>query len=435
MAQPQLYDFEIDPLQSQLATARALRKKGMDEGGGLVSGIYVGNAGSQFMNALAGSAMEDTAHRGLGDVQRRRDAEEQSWMARRPDTMMDQTTPGTPAVTQEFPGADAFGGEGGAPVTAEVSPATLPMTKRVMKPYEQQVQDVQGWAGASPQHSPLGQSMRAAMATQALAAPQKALEREDAQAARKEVLTATIEAKKDAERIRAEDKATEKEKDRLAVIERDKQRAADAANMARLAAGLKPTPQPQIVTSDQGMFTLGRDGKLLPLMGPDGKTLMKPPTAGESKLSAAAQKRVDSRSDLRAKVERAKQMNLENPDAAGWKTLLVPNKLLGRTGTGTEQISRAASGEVAAEKAHELYGAAFTAAEMKRAGKFLPEDGDSTEQLDNKFKNILDILDATETKPIGPAKPATGVGGIPLESGLTPEQEKRRQELKAKHGR
>ena len=85
MAQPQLYDFETDPLQSQLATARALRKKGMDEGGSFTpGGIYVGNAGSQFMNALAGSAMEDTAQRGLGDIQRQRDAEFASTMSQIP---------------------------------------------------------------------------------------------------------------------------------------------------------------------------------------------------------------------------------------------------------------------------------------------------------------------------------------------------------------
>jgi len=63
---------------------------------------------------------------------------------------------------------------------------------------------------------------------------------------------------------------------------------------------------------------------------------------------------------------------------------LVPNIALNRMDpTGT--AARAAIGELSAEKAHEIYGASFTAAERTRADKFIPADGDDlAEYLHNE---------------------------------------------------
>jgi len=437
-----MFDPEMDSITQARLYAKSLRdstQKNIDEGknGRMVGPYWIANddRNDLLKQGMAGG-LEYAGGQAAANLSTQRDAEFKTALANRPDMMMDQTTPGTPAVTQEFPGADAFGGEGSAPVTAEVTPEVLPTTKRVMKPYQQQQQEQIKWATdmAGLKH-PMAQSLAAQGMKEAWDIPEKGMAREELAAARKDQLLLQSREAAERERVRLAEKADQNERDRVASMERVKERAHEAANLARIAAGLKPTPAPEIIKSDQGLFTLGRDGKLLPLMGNDGKQLMPPATATEKKLSVAEQKRETSRSDLRAKLVRAQQMLTENPDAAGWKTLLVPNQLLSRASTQGERMTRGASGELSAEKAHELYGSAFTGMEMKRAGKFLPEDGDSYDTLQDKFTNLLQILDATETKPIGPAKPATGADAIPLENGLTPAQEKRRQELKAKHGR
>ena len=247
MAQPQLYDFETDPFNSQLATARALRKKGMDEGGNYSPhGIWIGNEGSQFMNALAGSAMEHMAQQGLGGIQRGREAEFQAALSRRPDMMMNQEVPGTPAVTQEFPGADAFGGEGSAPVQAEIAPSVLPSTKRVMKPAAQQQQELMDWStGMAGIKHPMAQSLAATGLQGAMDIPEKEMARQAAAEIAKELLK-------------------QKDADRLAQIE--------AARVGR------PVPAPAVhyETNDRGETTAilrHPDGRLeTQKLGPLGKT-------------------------------------------------------------------------------------------------------------------------------------------------------------------
>lgn len=430
MAQPETYDFEVDPLNSQLAMARALRKKGLEDTGGLVSGIYVGDAGSRFMNSLAGSAMESTAHKGLGDVQRRRDEEYRRAIARRPSMMMDEVVPGAPAVTQEFPGADAFGGEGGAPVTVETSPSVLPSTRKVMKPYQQQQQEQMEWAtGMGQLKHPMAQALAAQAMKEAWDIPEKGLIRQEQAEARAHEL----KLRADEARRLAKEKADDKKAADEAAAQREKE---NKEYLLRVAASLRPPKdpqQPKTVETDKGV--LQWNGTAWTPIKVDGVTVLPKATAGEKKLSAAEQKRATSRSDLLAKVERAEQLLGDNPDAAGLKTLM-PNLFLQYVSTPGEMMTRGASGELSAEKAHELYGAAFTAAEMARAGKFLPQDGDSVDTLKVKFQNLKDIIKATETKPVGAAKPAaTGAAGVPLESGLTAAEEKRLAELKAKYGR
>ena len=163
MAQQQYSDWEDQGYDRQLKLAQALRQKGLDTTGEMRGRVYVPkNPWVNFAEGAVGSMLDQNAQEGQRDLQGRRDAEFKTALARRPDMMEDRTTPGTPAVTQEFPGADAFGGEGSAPVTAEVTPEVLPTTKRVMKPAAQRQEELMGWASdmGNIKH-PMAQSLAA----------------------------------------------------------------------------------------------------------------------------------------------------------------------------------------------------------------------------------------------------------------------------------
>lgn len=123
-----------------------------------------------------------------------------------------------------------------------------------------------------------------------------------------------------------------------------------------------------------------------------GQTFAKP----ADKPSSAAEKGMNAAQTLKDKATQAIELLKKNPDAVGWKTL-IPNILLQRThpeGVGT----RMRVGELSAEKSHELYGAAFTTAEMARAGKFLPQDGDDYETTLTKLEGMRDIAAEAEAR-------------------------------------
>jgi hypothetical protein len=123
-----------------------------------------------------------------------------------------------------------------------------------------------------------------------------------------------------------------------------------------------------------------------------GQTFAKP----ADKSSSASEKGVNAAQTLKDKANAAIELLKTNPDAVGWKTL-IPNIFLQRMyPEGT--ASRMRISELAAEKAHELYGAAFTAAEMARAGKFLPQDGDDYETTLTKLQGMRDIAAEAEAR-------------------------------------
>jgi len=279
----QYSDWEDQGYDRQLKLAEALRAKGLNTTGEMRGRIYVPkNPWVNFAEGAVGGILDQNAQEGQRDLQGRRQAEVTDFMGRRPDTTMDQEVPGTPAVTQEFPGNDAFGGEGSAPVTAEISPSVLPSTKRVMKPYEQVVSETQKWMGDAPAH--MGDAPRAAVLAQALAAPEKALER--AEAARQREHDAKQKHLDQLENI----KIREQER-RISAVEAQKEREASELRMKQfiVANRVAPTPPPaQIITTDQGVFERGRDGKLVALQTADGKPLTK--TAPGAKKAEDAKK-------------------------------------------------------------------------------------------------------------------------------------------------
>jgi hypothetical protein len=102
-------------------------------------------------------------------------------------------------------------------------------------------------------------------------------------------------------------------------------------------------------------------------------------------------------------------------------------------------MANAAMAAVSAEKAHELYGAAFTAPERARAAQFLPNSRDTVEMAQTKLKamEILvakklaringkpdpfpdmynNILDATTSvTPAGNKPPAGGAPAAPVKA-------------------
>jgi hypothetical protein len=407
MAQPYM-DDEDEVLARRLKFADELRRQALNTQGQMVGRILVPKSPwENFAQGFASGYMGDRAEMAQRALRQRRQGEMAEFMRRLPPTV------------EDVPSWSPQQLEAGPPEESTVPAAT----RQIPIPYERQVENFQKWAGTAPAH--MGGAPQAAVLAQALAAPQKALEREDAQEQRRvELLIKAREAaqlKREAdERAAAERRVREDEAEARRQLE-NADRKERRESEIRLVASLRPPRESQrdrfqIVTdADGSQVRVNLDtGEKFPL------DMKKPLTGTEKKMSAAEEKRTTARSDLRAKIDRAEKLLVENPDAAGLKTLL-PNLVLQRFNTSGERVANAATSELAAEKAHELYGAAFTAAEIQRAGKFLPAEGDSYETLLDKFHNLREILGATETKSIGAPKPATGIDAIPKEKTIVRE--------------
>lgn len=111
--------------------------------------------------------------------------------------------------------------------------------------------------------------------------------------------------------------------------------------------------------------------------------------------AGAGKKSELARAELASQIDLAEQEVKANPGAFSFIKGMTPDLVLNRVDAkGTTPRSVVAA--LAAEKAHELYGAAFTAAERARANKFLPVDGDNAEILLNKFSGMKKMLQAIE---------------------------------------
>jgi len=366
----QYSDWEDQGYDRQLSLAQALRKKGLDTTGEMRGRIYVPkNPWVNFAEGAVGGILDQNAQEGQRGLQGRRQAEVTDFMGRRPDTMMDQTVPGTPAVTQEFPGADAFGGEGSAPVTAEVTPEVLPMTKRVMKPYEQQIQETQKWMGDAPAH--MGDAPRAAVLAQALASPQKMRELDDAQEARKfEILSKAAEARKTKEEADARAKEAKREADeRHATLEKTLK-----------AMGLNKPPAIQFIQTvdEKGNPVI----KGVPKVG--GAVHPSQPSAAERKDKKAGK-------DLAGEVDYAISIVDDNADAFGIKTF-VPDFILDPLSKDGEVKVRAVVGALKSAKIKDMSGTAVSAHEQERLNEFLPAKGDQPRVVKIKLQNYKDEL-------------------------------------------
>lgn len=120
---------------------------------------------------------------------------------------------------------------------------------------------------------------------------------------------------------------------------------------------------------------------------------------------------------LMSKVDSALKELEANPNAVGWKTL-VPSVLLQRASP-EGVTARLKVGELGAEKAHELYGAAFSQSEQKRADAFIPAAGDDYPTVVKKLQGMKALAEEANKRHskgssprasthLGTFNPATG---------------------------
>ena len=315
---------EDEGIRDQLAIANALRKKGLETGGQMVGNIYVGkNPWANFLEAAVGSGMAEYQRGQHAGLQESRKAQREQFLSQMPSATESREQMGPVQEGQEFlPNVDA--------------PKPLRQYGDEMRRYGMQGLNIPGMEGIG---------MRAIQ--QAMEMPDKEAALQEQRAARQhELLIKAQEA-----RALAEAKAE-------AELKRDRERAEDRKDLAR----------PTVIATDQGFYTVNRDGKTtVPLTNEKGEPLMKAPNAG-GKGGAPVEKAKQQTSDLLDKISMAEQ-GLSH--ASGFGTIVPAGIRQAYTSENTK-IADASIAALSAEKAHELYGAAFTAAEQSRAAQFLP---------------------------------------------------------------
>jgi hypothetical protein len=128
----------------------------------------------------------------------------------------------------------------------------------------------------------------------------------------------------------------------------------------------------------------------LAVIGPNGRPIRL--GGGASRATAGGSKMDAADAELLAMADRANKA-ADNKDAFGLKTYL-PNAILQRAPgqTDAKLAARRDVAELAAEKAHALYGAAFSVTEQERANNFLPAQGDLPEMIKVKTQGMLDLV-------------------------------------------
>jgi len=345
-------DYQDEAFKQQLDYAAALRKAAMSPQVEMRGNIAVKKSPWETLGQSLASGWEETqAQRGQQELQQRRDAEDQAWLANKP-----ATTEQVPMI----PDPGTLSAEEQAQVKA-----LTPADREVPIPYERQATQVQDWATKAPSRSALGQSMRAASAAQILASPQKAVEREDAQEQRRfEVLTKAEEARKLA-----------KQQDAAAAVEKDKDRVL-RRSLAELTAVVK----------------MGQPGPSVVIQVPDGKggfnTQIVPKTPGAvypGAPTAAERKEAKAGKDLAGQVDEAIRIAEGSPEAFGLKTF-VPGFILDRFSKDGEIDARAVVGSLKSAKIKDMSGTAVSAHEQDRLNEFLPAKGDQPKTVGIKLE-------------------------------------------------
>ncbi len=213
-------------------------------------------------------------------------------------------------------------------------------------------------------------------------------EQELAREAKKAELQAKID---DAKASREERLAAQREMQALNAKARE--------DMIRLTASLRTPPQqpqPQIVTTPEGVFQVDRSGKTMPLATPDGTPLSGKPAQppGKALPVSAAGKLMENNQNLR-RAEQALAL-MEGKDvggakgdaeATGWKGY-VPDAILQRADKkGID--ARAAIGDLGSLVIHDRSGAAVTAAEFPRLRPFIPQSTDDPATVKKKLNRFV----------------------------------------------
>jgi hypothetical protein len=385
-----LYDPEQERIKSSILMAQALRKQGLEPesegkmlaGFGNQAPVYVSNTQNNqlpFLRQALGQYQEGQAMDKMQALMNARQNEEDAFLAARPSETINKTvTAANPALGTEYETGNFD------------LPSTVEQTIQVPKPYQTLAQETRDWTSKAPRYSPLGGALKLRGMEQAINAPEKMFEREEAAKLRAEAAAEAAKVRTADQQVRLEAaKELQRQRDEAA-----KERAQEAHALRLSIAGLAKSGQNANADIQREIL----EEKLAALKAKN--------TAGP-KLSAAEEKRKAARDDLTAKLTNVRSLLEANPDAVGLKTM-VPDIALQRMSNSGERMTRAALAEMAAEKAHALYGAAFTTAEQKRANQFLPASGDSYEALIDKIANMEKILAETGGAPAGgaPAAPA-----------------------------
>lgn len=165
--------------------------------------------------------------------------------------------------------------------------------------------------------------------------------------------------------------------------------------MAQFMASLRQPPQPQMVTTPEGVFQVGRDGKASQVVGPDGKPLTG--RAPEKALPTSAGTALLTNQQNLRRAEQALALLEGKPvgsmqgdqNATGWKGFL-PDAVLQRVDpSGTD--ARAAIADLGSLVIHDRSGAAVTAAEFPRLQPFIPSPKDDPETARKKLKRFVQV--------------------------------------------
>lgn len=143
------------------------------------------------------------------------------------------------------------------------------------------------------------------------------------------------------------------------------------------------------------------------IAGPGGAPLTKP--TPPVKLPAAQQKAFDDAEILLGHIGDALQRVKSNPRAVGFKTV-VPDIALSKIDP-EGVATRAAVAGLAAEKVHQLSGAAVSAAEFARLRPYLPASGDTAEAVERKLEGLKREVERIKAVH---ARGPTMVGGAPV---------------------
>ncbi len=383
-----LPDFETQ--NSQAAQARAfaaaLRKKALESQqpeGQMVSGHYVAPHWTQQLQGVLNGINAGWQNKIAGDAETDA-ANQQSQAAQEWSSAMPQPTaaiPGqgaTPFGSRDMPQQDAVQPSPAVPVTREqalkhtIAGLNNPRTRDAALLYNKGFNED--------------------------------LVREDTQAARRETLTATLEAKREEQKALLEQRAADaklRSEDQRLSIEQRREAAKEAADARRDVAAI--------------MAAASRDNAAARAEKPKALKPMPATMAGAYNGNETSLKEID---DAIAAVKK-------NPKAFGL-TKIGPN-ILNETVDPGGVDARAKVARVGSVKRHDISGAAVTLAEDKKLAPWLPEAHQSSETILKKLNNLRaelvynqQGLEATaESQGYIPMRKGGGGGGTPP-AGTTP---------------
>lgn len=446
----QLVDPQEEAIQRQRQYAQALRQQAMQPMeqqvvSGRVVPFSVTQGLANMLKAYAGRKGEedaDTKALELGTRKRTQGAAELQGIV--------EALRGKPAIPSYQTGANEMGDESVMqnPVAAQAPDQNkaLAMALASQNPMAQQIGGTLLQQQLMPKNVVVGRSLLNQNTGQVVGQDATwQAEQEQARAAKAAELQAKMD---DAKASRAERLEAQKEMLKLQQQGRE--------DMMRMAASMRPapvTPQPQIVTTPEGIFQVGRDGKTMPLAMPDGTPLSGKPVQppGKALPTSAAGKLMENNQNLR-RAEQALAL-MEGKDiagakgdanATGWKGYL-PDALLQRTDKqGID--ARAAIGDLGSLVIHDRSGAAVTAAEFPRLRPFIPQTTDDPATVKKKLNRFVNeykalVEETTEFYKgsgynvpdlMGPdggkrgAAPVAPANGLPTQSQIDAELARRR---------